>query len=83
MSDAEDLLSRLCGEVGHVRATLRLGDVDPLVVEIAEHLLEDIGVAGLLEVGGNDFLGIGVVLLLRQSEPLGRPEPEQLVPAAR
>jgi hypothetical protein len=52
-------------------------------VEILAHLAQDIRVARLFEIGQHDALGIGIRLVPALAEPLGNPEPEQLVAARR
>ena len=49
--------------------------------EIAHHLADHVGVAGFLEFGCDDFLGIGVGGVAGQAELLGRPQSEQPVAA--
>jgi hypothetical protein len=42
----------------HARAQLRLGDGDTLGGEVARHLVHDVVVAGLLEIRGDNLLGL-------------------------
>ena len=78
-----DLLDRLAHQLDHHAADLLIGCGDALGVEILAHLAEDVVVAGFLEVGHHDFLGIGVRVGALEAELLGGPKPEQLVAPGR
>src|SRR5262245_36496744 len=75
-----DLLDRLREQFGHLRADLLLSNAFGL--EILCHLAQDVVVAGLLEVGQHDFLGIGLGVRTAFAENARRPEPKHLVAAS-
>ena len=56
-----------------------IGLFDAFGVEILAQLAEDILVAGFLEVGGDDFLGIGIDLGAGEAELLCGPLSQELV----
>ncbi len=64
-----------------VRRNLVIGLRDALGVEVAANLAEDVIVAGFLEIGDDDLLGVGVGLRARHPELRRRPQAEQLVAA--
>ena len=57
--------------------------VDAGGVEIGADLAEHVLVAGLLEIGRDDRLGVGVGAVAGLAELLRRPQAEQLVAARR
>src|SRR5262245_10828175 len=75
-----DLLDRLREQFGHLRADLLLSDAFGL--EILCYFAQDVIVAGLLEVGQHDFLGIGLGVRAAFAENARCPEPEHLVAAS-
>ena len=56
-------------------------DAHALRVEIGQDLLQHVVVAGLVEVGRDDLLGIGVAGVARHLHPLGGPMAEEAVSA--
>src|SRR5262245_43133654 len=75
-----DLLDGLREQFGHLRADLLLSDAFGL--EVFCHLAQDVVVAGFLEVGQHDFLGIGLGVCAAFAENARRPEPKHLVAAS-
>ena len=67
----------------HLGAHFRGGNGDALGGKILHDLVLDVLVAGFLEIGRDDFLGLGRGGIGRQAELLGCPQTEQLVPARR
>ena len=78
---ALDLQYRLRHQLVHLGANRRFGDRDALGGEVADHLADDVGVAGFLEIGGDHFLGIGGGGVALEAELRGDPQAEQLVAA--
>ena len=76
-----DLLHRFGHEVGHGPADLVIGLVDAGSVEILADLAENVLVAGFLEIGLDDLLGVGVRVRPGFPHEPGRPQAEQLVAA--
>src|SRR5437660_1339734 len=74
-----DLGNCLFHQLLHGAADLMIGLIDALGVEILAQLAEDILLAGLLEVGGDDFLGIGIDRGAGEAELLGGPLSQELV----
>jgi hypothetical protein len=65
-------------------AQLRLSSSDAFLLEVGQHLVDDIVIARSLEVRRDDGFGIGLCLLTgRKAQPRGRPQPEQPVAARR
>ena len=75
-----DLRDRLFHQVGHGDAQFLIGNGDLLGLQILLHLAEDVVIAGFLEVGHHDILGVGVGFRAAQSELRRGPCAEQLVP---
>ena len=63
----------------HGAADLMIRLVDTLGVEILANLAEHVIVAGLLEIGRHDRLGIGSASAPGETQLLGRPEAQELV----
>src|SRR4029079_18763763 len=74
-----DLLDGLREQFGHLRTDLLLCHAFGL--QVFCDLAQDVVVAGYLEVGQHDFLGIGFGVGAAFAENAGRPQPEHLVTA--
>src|SRR5215475_11962366 len=78
---AHHLLARHGQRLGHAQAQAVLGHRDAAALEVGQHLLDDVVVAGLLEIGGDYGLGVGIGLAGRDAELAGNPQAEDLVGA--
>src|SRR5665647_1741206 len=76
-----DLLDCLRHQLVHGAAEFGVADGDLLVVEVLADFPKNVVIAGLLEVGDDDFLGVSVRLRAGQTEFFGRPKAQQLVAA--
>lgn len=76
-----DLGHRHGQQLVHLGADIALGGGLALGREVLQNLVQDVVVAGFLEIGGHHLLGIGVGGIARDAELLGSPQAEQLVPA--
>src|SRR3972149_2971055 len=72
-----DLLDRLIEQFAHLGADLLL--VDGFVLQILCNFTQNVVIAGFLEVGEHDLLGISLGVGAAFTEHFGGPEPQQLV----
>src|SRR5665647_419702 len=75
-----DLLDRLIEQFTHLGADLAL--VDGFALQILCNFTQNVVIAGLLEVGEHDLLGVSLGIGAAFAELAGGPEPQQLVAAS-
>lgn len=68
-------------QLAHLGANRLFGNGDVLGGKIGRELTQDVGIAGLLEIGRDHLLGIGGGGIARHAQLFGRPQPEQPVAA--
>src|SRR3990172_833272 len=78
-----DLAHGLAHQVAHHAVDLMVGLIDALGIEIGADLAEDVFLAGFLQIGLHDVLGVALRGIPRKLEFLCGPEAEELVAAGR